>query len=56
VTSLYVTAIKVRAGRVTMSPQHPYTTGVAGVHRLYLTFTGSTSADFVNVNWTQFFR
>jgi beta-glucosidase len=33
------------------------TTGsVTGVHRLYLTFTGATSADFVNVNWFQFSR
>src|SRR6266545_3008294 len=30
--------------------------GATGVHRLYLTFTGNTSADFVNVNWFQFFR
>jgi beta-glucosidase len=30
------------------------TTAVTGVHRLYLTFTGATSADFVNVNWFQF--
>jgi beta-glucosidase len=28
--------------------------GATGVHRLYLTFTGATSADFVNVNWFQF--
>jgi beta-glucosidase len=27
-----------------------------GVHRLYLTFTGNTSADFVNLNWFQFAR
>jgi beta-glucosidase len=27
-----------------------------GVHRLYVTFTGSTAADFVNVNWFQFAR
>jgi beta-glucosidase len=27
-----------------------------GVHRLYVTFTGSTAADFVNVNWFQFGR
>src|SRR5262249_14366820 len=30
--------------------------GATGVHRLYLTFTGNTSADFVNVNWFQFSR
>jgi beta-glucosidase len=30
------------------------TTSVTGVHRLYLTFTGATSSDFVNVNWFQF--
>src|SRR6266542_1931342 len=30
--------------------------GATGVHRLYLTFHGNTSADFVNVNWFQFFR
>ncbi len=30
------------------------TTAVTGVHRLYLTFTGASSADFVNVNWFQF--
>jgi beta-glucosidase len=28
--------------------------GATGVHRLYVTFTGNTSADFVNVNWFQF--
>ncbi len=28
--------------------------GATGVHRLYLTFTGATAADFVNVNWFQF--
>ena len=30
--------------------------GATGVHRLYVTFTGSTAADFVNVNWFQFGR
>jgi beta-glucosidase len=30
--------------------------GATGVHRLYLTFTGNTSADFVNVNWFQLFH
>jgi beta-glucosidase len=30
--------------------------GATGVHRLYLTFTGNTPADFVNVNWFQFSR
>ncbi len=30
--------------------------GATGVHRLYLTFTGDTVADFVNVNWFQFGR
>ncbi|UWP87447.1 carbohydrate-binding protein [Dactylosporangium fulvum] len=30
-------------------------TGAAtGVHRLYLTFTGTAGADFVNLNWLQF--
>jgi beta-glucosidase len=28
--------------------------GATGTHRLYLTFTGATTADFVNVNWFQF--
>jgi beta-glucosidase len=32
------------------------TTSVTGVHRLYLTFTGNSSGDFVNVNWFQFSR
>ena len=32
------------------------TGAVTGIHRLYLTFTGATSADFVNVNWFQFSR
>jgi beta-glucosidase len=27
---------------------------VTGVHRLYLTFTGTPGADFVNLNWLQF--
>ncbi|MFI5911936.1 family 20 glycosylhydrolase [Dactylosporangium sp. NPDC051541] len=27
-----------------------------GVHRLYLTFTGTAGADFVNLNWLQFNR
>ncbi|HET6483565.1 MAG TPA: carbohydrate-binding protein, partial [Actinoplanes sp.] len=32
-------------------------TGAAtGVHRLYLTFTGTAATDFVNLNWLQFNR
>jgi beta-glucosidase len=30
------------------------TAQVTGVHRLYLTFTGTPGADFVNLNWLQF--
>jgi N-acetyl-beta-hexosaminidase len=32
------------------------TGAVTGVHRLYLTFTGTAGADFVNLNWFQFNR
>ena len=30
--------------------------GVTGVHRLYLVFRSTSTADFVNVNWFQFSR
>jgi len=30
--------------------------GVTGVHRLYLVFRSTSTADFVNVNWFQFAR